>query len=370
MNRVRAERDPLQVLVVDDSAVVRQTMSAVLSQDSRLHVATAADPLIAMEKMKRQRPDVIVLDLEMPRMDGFTFLRKLMAEDPIPVVICSGVAQRGTEAALRALDEGAVDVVAKPQLGVAEFLRDSAVMLNDAVHAAAHARVRRRGIVSPATRQVRRLEPRPVARRTTSSCVVAVGASTGGPGALRRLLQALPGNAPGCVIVQHMPHPFTAVFAQRLDDACTIEVKEASSGDEVRPGRAIVAPGDRHLKLHRNGPRYTVEVTDGKLVSRHRPSVDALFRSAAEVAGADAIGVILTGMGRDGAEGLLEMKRAGATTIAQDEQSCTIFGMPREAIALGGVDEVVPLEAVPAAILRLAPRRPRRRSGVQDPGEG
>jgi len=330
MNRVRSEKDPLQVLVVDDSAVVRQTMSAVLSQDAQLQVATAADPLIAMEKMKGRRPDVIVLDLEMPRMDGFTFLRKLMAEDPIPVVICSGVAQR-----------------------------DSAVMLNDTVHAAAHARVRRRGIPSPAARQVCRLEPRPVARRATSSCVVAVGASTGGPDALRRLLQALPGNAPGCVIVQHMPHPFTTVFAQRLDDACTIEVKEASSGDEVRTGRAIVAPGDRHLRLRSVGSRYTVEVTDGKLVSRHRPSVDALFRSAAEVAGADAIGVILTGMGRDGAEGLLEMKRAGATTIAQDEQSCTIFGMPREAIALGGVDEVVPLEAVPAAILRFAPQRAR-----------
>jgi two-component system chemotaxis response regulator CheB len=350
---------PLHVLVVDDSAVVRQTLGAILSQTRGMSVSTASDPLIAMEKMRVQRPDVILLDLEMPRMDGITFLRKLMSDDPIPVVVCSGIAQRGTEAALHAIEEGAVEVVAKPQLGVRGFLEDSALMLADVVRAAARARrPLRRGRAAPprvpgAARAAER--PRP-ALRFTSDKIVAIGASTGGTEALRVILEAMPPDAPGMVVVQHMPEVFTRTFAERLDRYCRIEVKEAADGDRVRSGRALIAPGNRHTLLARTGAHYQVEVQDGPLVSRHRPSVDVLFRSAATAAGPNAVGVILTGMGDDGADGLGDMRRAGAATIAQDEPSSVVFGMPKEAIERGAVEDVVPLSRMAAAILGRAAR--------------
>jgi len=353
----QSDRRPINVLIVDDSAVVRQVMSAVLSQEQDMNVSAAADPIIAMEKMKRVRPHVIVLDLEMPRMDGLTFLHKIMAEDPIPVVVCSGLTGAGTEAALRAIEEGAVEIVTKPKLGVGEFLYESAVTLIDAVKAAAQACLRPRGLVTrPAQRKLTADAVLPRSKKPplnfTSDKVVAIGASTGGTEALRGVLETMPPDAPGFVVVQHMPENFTTAFAQRLNQICRIEVKEAAHGDRVVEGRALIAPGNRHLLLRRSGAHYIVEVNDGPLVSRHRPSVDVLFRSVAQAAGSNAIGVIMTGMGDDGAEGLLEMKKAGATTIAQDEASCVVFGMPKEAIVKGAVDEVVALSGIPETILR------------------
>jgi two-component system chemotaxis response regulator CheB len=354
-------RRVLSVLVVDDSAVVRQAATTILSQDPGMVVTVAADPYIALDKMGRSRPDVILLDIEMPRMDGLTFLRKIMTEDPIPVVVCSGLAARGTATAIRALEEGAVEVIAKPQLGVRDFLHDSADTLIEVVREAAEVRVRRRqvsaallprhsaDVVLPpvaATPQRRRSD-----RRGETDLVVAIGASTGGTEALRTILTAMPEDAPGMVIVQHMPERFTAAFAQRLDQLCRIEVKEAAAGDRVQPGRALIAPGNRHLVLRRHGPHYEVELSDGPRVSRHRPSVDVLFRSVAQTAGAHALGVLLTGMGDDGATGLLEMKRAGAATVAQDERSSVVFGMPKEAIERGAADRVLPLSHMAGAIL-------------------
>jgi two-component system chemotaxis response regulator CheB len=353
---------PLRVLVVDDSAVVRQGLLQLLTRAGGFSVEVASDPLIAQAKLERARPDVIVLDLEMPRMDGLTFLRKLMRESPLPVVVCSGLVGAGSEAALQALDEGAVEVIAKPRLGVGDFLRESAVQLVDAVRGAALARWAR----SPARARQPLAAPRPsgVPRppgallTVTTDQVVAVGASTGGTDALRRILEAMPPDCPGLAIVQHMPEVFTSAFARHLQQRCRIEVKEAVDGDSLREGRALIAPGNRHLRVVRSGGHYRVEVVSGPLVCRHRPSVDVLFHSTARAAGRNAVGVILTGMGDDGADGLLAMKRAGAATLAQDEASCVVFGMPREAIARGAVDEVLPLEHIPAALLRRA-RAPR-----------
>jgi two-component system, chemotaxis family, protein-glutamate methylesterase/glutaminase len=348
---------PVRVLAIDDSAVVRLALAQILGGAGML-VTTANDPLIAMEKMTRERPDVIVLDIEMPRMDGLTFLRRLMAEDPLPVVVCSGLATAGSEAALHALEEGAVDVVAKPRLGVKGFLEASSARLVHVVTAAAHAKVRAR---SPRRRDpaprigpgaVGPPGPPPVLRTTQK--VVVVGASTGGTEALKQLLEAMPPDAPGIAIVQHMPEVFTKQFARRLDACCRIRVKEAESNDALVPGRALVAPGNRHLALRRSGARYLVEVLDGPAVSLHRPSVDVLFRSAAQAAGANAVGVLLTGMGDDGAQGMAELKAAGARTIAQDEETCVVFGMPREAIVRGAVDEILPLGRIPHALLRWA----------------
>jgi two-component system chemotaxis response regulator CheB len=349
---------PLRVLVVDDSAVVRQALALILGQ-AGMAVTTANDPIIAMEKMRRARPDVIVLDLEMPRMDGLTFLQRIMAEDPIPVVVCSGLAGPGTEVALHALEEGAVDVVAKPRLGVKGFLEDSARRIVQVVRAASEARVRARVRLPPA-RRLGADAVLPAGRaairviRETTHKVVVVGASTGGTEAVRALLEELPPDAPGIAIVQHMPEVFTAQFARRLDQLCRIEVKEAQGDDRLVPGRALVAPGNRHLVVRRSGALYFVDVVDGPPVSLHRPSVDVLFRSAAQAAGPNAVGVILTGMGDDGANGLAEMKAAGARTIAQDEATSVVFGMPKEAIARGAVDEVLPLPRIAAAVLRWA----------------
>ncbi len=341
---------PLHVLVVDDSAVVRLSFAEILSKVHGVSVAVASDPIIAQEKLRRLRPNVIVLDLELPRMDGLAFLHKLMAEDPIPVVVCSGLAQRGTEAALRAAEEGAVAVVAKPQLDVRGFLLEQATMLVDTLLGAAQARLRPRGLPQRPRAASVRQAPRPALTRTTDK-VVAIGASTGGTEALRLVLEAMPPDAPGIAIVQHMPEVFTRTFAVRLDKTCRIEVKEAQTGDRLMEGRALVAPGNRHLRVRRNGGHYEAEVSDGPLVSRHRPSVNVLFRSVAESAGQNAVGVILTGMGDDGAHGLLEMRRAGAATIAQDEASCVVFGMPCEAIERGAVQEVVGLDQITATIL-------------------
>ena len=348
---------PIHVLVVDDSAVVRQVLSAIVGQTRGMSVVAASDPLIAMDKMRSRRPDVIVLDLEMPRMDGLSFLRRIMAEDPIPVVVCSGLAGAGTEAALKAVDEGAVDVIAKPKLGVRDFLEESAVTIVDAVRAAAGARLLPRRAVVVQTRLTADAVLPPGQRtglRLTTDKVVAIGASTGGTEALRSLLEAMPPDAPGLVIVQHMPEVFTRAFADRLSQTCRIEVKEAASGDRVGEGRALIAPGNRHTVLVRSGAHYAVEVRDGPLVSRHRPSVDVLFRSVAQAAGPNAVGVILTGMGDDGADGLLEMRQAGAATVAQDEASCVVFGMPKEAIERGAVDQVLPLSRIGGTLLRLA----------------
>ncbi|HET9318110.1 MAG TPA: chemotaxis response regulator protein-glutamate methylesterase, partial [Vicinamibacteria bacterium] len=325
---------PVRVLVVDDSALVRETLRELLGKGAPIQVETAADPLIAMVKMARQRPDVILLDLEMPRMDGLTFLRRIMATDPLPVVVCSALTGAGTDAALRALDEGAVEVITKPRLGVRDFLEESRILLADCVLAAAQSRrrLRRPAIVAP-----RRLEDarHPAGLAVTSDKLVAVGASTGGTEAVREILQAMPPDAPGIVVVQHMPEGFTRAFAERLDKTCAIEIKEAADGDRILAGRALIAPGNRHTRVRRSGAHYAVDVAEGPLVSRHRPSVDVLFHSVAAAAGANALGAILTGMGSDGADGLLEMRRRGASTLAQDEATSVVFGMPKEAIARG-----------------------------------
>ncbi|HWZ87183.1 MAG TPA: chemotaxis response regulator protein-glutamate methylesterase [Thermoanaerobaculia bacterium] len=352
----RGER-PLHVLVVDDSAVVRQTLSSLFALEG-IEATVAADPYIAMEKMSRQRPDVIVLDLELPRMHGLDFLARIMETDPVPVVVCSALTGDGTDAAMRALEQGALAVVTKPKLNIREFLHESAVLFMDAVRGAAQARVApRRPAASPrlTADAVLPLRPGPGAGSPADRIVV-IGASTGGTEALSVLLQAMPHDGPGMVVVQHMPEGFTAAFAARLHGLCRIDVKEAAHGDRVRTGLALVAPGNRHALVRRRGDAYEIELSDGPLVSRHRPSVDVLFRSAAQAAGRGAIGVLMTGMGDDGARGLLEMKEAGAATLAQDEASCVVFGMPREAIARGAVDEVVALDRLAAAILKRAAR--------------
>lgn len=364
---------PIHVLIVDDSAVVRQMLTEILSREPAITVSVAANPLIALDKMRSFRPHVIVLDLEMPEMDGLTFLRRVMATDPIPVVVCSGLAARGTEAAFGAIEAGAVAVIEKPRLGVKGFLHDSAVMLRDTVAAAAVARVRPRAPRPPSvpakTADAVLPLPRKPALGTTSDKVVAIGASTGGTEALRTILEALPPDAPGLLVVQHMPEAFTRAFAERLDRSCRIEVKEAVDRDRVLGGRALIAPGNRHMLLRRDGGHYAVEVAEGPLVSRHRPSVDVLFRSMAVAAGSNAVGVILTGMGDDGAAGLLEMRLAGAATLAQDEDSCVVFGMPREAIERGAVDEVVGLEQMaPALLRRIAELETRGRPSFRGSG--
>lgn len=333
----------LQVLVVDDSAVVRQTLAAILQSQPGIRVTVAADAVIALERLRRQRADVIVLDLEMPRMDGLTFLRTLMRTDPVPVVVCSGRVGGGTSDAMRALQEGAVELIAKPRAGVRGFLEESAVLIVDAVRAAAQTTMRPR----PGAAVRRVSHPRP---RGTAPRVVAIGASTGGTEALRLLLGALPADMCGIAVVQHMPSPFTRQFAEHLNVISALNVREAVHGEELCSGTALISPGDRHMTLRSHGTRLVVALHDGPLVSRHRPSVDVLFRSVAEAAGPSAVGVILTGMGSDGASGLLDMRNAGAATIAQDEESCVVFGMPREAITCGAVQAVLPLDAIPAAL--------------------
>ena len=342
-----------RVLVVDDSAMVRQAMQAILCKDSRLSVSVAADPLIALRKIRQERPDVVITDLEMPRMDGLTFLKTLMQESPIPVVVCSGLATRGADLALRALEEGAVAIIAKPKLGVREFLHDSAVMLLDAVWSAGEVQIRPRanprinaGAVLPSVQRSLNGE--------SFRTLIAVGASTGGTEALRAFLSAMPANCPPIVIVQHMPEVFTRAFAERLNQECGIRVAEARDGERLQRGLALIAPGNFHTLVEQCGTGFAARVITGPLVSRHRPSVDVLFRSVANTAGANAVGVIMTGMGNDGAQGLWEMKQAGAATIAQDKASSVVFGMPQEAIAKGAADFVLPLEQIASHALELA----------------
>ena len=350
-------KSKIHVLIVYDSALVRQTLSDVLSADPEIEViGTAADPFVAAERIREQVPDVITLDIEMPRIDGLTFLQKIMSQHPIPVVICSSLAEEGAQSTLKALEYGAVDIITKPRLGSKQFLEESRVTLCNAVKGAAAARLQPKSchVVEPKLTADSVLSRATGAMIATTEKIVAIGASTGGTEALKVLLEALPPDAPGMVIVQHMPEMFTRAFAKRLDSLCEISVKEAEPNDTVLRGRALIAPGNRHMLLKRSGARYFVDIKDGPLVSRHRPSVDVLFRSAARYAGQNAVGVILTGMGDDGANGMLEMKEAGAVTIAQDEDTCVVFGMPNEAIKRNAVDRVLPLPSIARAVLTYA----------------
>jgi two-component system chemotaxis response regulator CheB len=351
----------IRVLIVDDSAAVRQALSSILSDDPEIEVlGTASDPYVAARRIQDEVPDVITLDVEMPRMDGITFLRRLMQQRPVPVVMCSSLTEQGSETLLQALEAGAVDIIQKPRMDVANFLMEAKVRICDAVKGAARARLARvprrtdRAVQQKLTADA--VLPPPVMRQhamaRTTETVICIGASTGGTESLRVVLEALPPDSPGIVVVQHMPEHFTTAFARRLNGLCQVEVKEAEDGDSVLRGRVLIAPGNRHTLLTRSGARYTVNVKDGPLVSRHRPSVDVLFRSAAQYAGANALGIIMTGMGDDGARGLLEMKTAGARTIAQDEASCVVFGMPKEAIERGAADRILPLDRLAAQIVQ------------------
>jgi two-component system chemotaxis response regulator CheB len=340
----------IKVLIVDDSAVVRQVLTANLSKDPSITVIGAAsDPIFAMAKMQTQWPDVIVLDVEMPRMDGITFLKKLMAERPTPVVICSTLTEKGAETTMQALAAGAVSIVTKPKVDLKQFLQDDPENLVAAVKAAARANLRRLGKAAVAVPVQAKLTADAIlsasshAMDVTTDRVVAIGTSTGGTQALEVVLTALPRVCPGIVIVQHMPEKFTAAFAARLNGLCQIEVREAVHGDRVIPGRALIAPGGRHMLLMRSGAQYHVEIVDGPPVSRHRPSVDVLFRSVAKCAGKNALGIIMTGMGDDGARGLKEMHDMGARTVGQDEDSCVVYGMPKEALKMGAVNKELPL---------------------------
>lgn len=348
-------------MIVDDSAVVRQVLAGVLGEAPGMDVLHAvADPVLAMARMQQAWPDVIVLDIEMPRMDGLTFLRLLMQQRPTPVVICSTLTEKGARVTLDALAAGAVAVVEKPRLGLRQFLAESAAELIATVRGAARANVRRAAAAATAPAPTPRYSADAVLPPTdahtplqTTERVVAIGTSTGGTQALEEVLSNLPRVCPGMVIVQHMPEKFTAAFAARLNTISRIEVREARSGDRVLPGRALIAPGGRHMTLQRSGAQYMVDVVDGPLVNRHRPSVDVLFRSVARHAGANALGIIMTGMGDDGAAGLLEMRTAGARTLAQDEDSCVVYGMPREALKRGAVERSVPLAAIAREIQAL-----------------
>jgi two-component system chemotaxis response regulator CheB len=343
----------IRVLTVDDSALVRQVLASLLSKDSDIEViGSAADPFIARDKIKLLNPDVITLDVEMPKMDGLTFLEKLMRGHPMPVVMVSSLTEVGCETTLRALELGAVDFITKPKIDMREGMEEVAQDLIAKVKAAAIARVKGKGrdngvggkeVASPLTSGGAMIK--------TTDTIIAIGASTGGTEAVKDLLMALPPNTPPILITQHMPEHFTKTWASRMNSLCRISVKEAEDGDSVLPGHALVAPGSYHMTLVRSGARYTVRINQDPPVNRHRPSVDVMFASVAQYAGANAVGVILTGMGGDGAREMLTMKQTGAFTIAQDEASCVVFGMPKEAIKLGGVDKILPLSEIPAAIV-------------------
>jgi two-component system chemotaxis response regulator CheB len=361
-------------MVVDDSAVVRKHLTELLAAAGMDVMGSASDPLFAWPKMAANWPDVVVLDVEMPRMDGISFLRKIMSERPTPVVMCSTLTAAGAQTTLQALSEGAVSFVTKPKLGLRDFLTDDNNGLVAAVKAAARARVQaaRRAVPPPCaagtgkpqppatgtnTAQPANVAQGPAAMAETTDRIVAIGSSTGGVQAIETLLTALPRTTPGIMIVQHMPERFTAALAERLNGLCAMEIKEACDGDRVLSGRVLIAPGGKHMQLTRSGAQYVVQVRDGPLVNRHKPSVDVLFRSTAQTAGANAAGIILTGMGDDGARGMLAMHQAGAQTVAQDEASCIVFGMPQVAIRLGGVSEVLPLSGIASWIARWAQRR-------------
>lgn len=343
----------IKVLIVDDSAVVRQVLGTMLAGQPDIEViGVAADPLFAVNKMRECWPDVITLDIEMPRMDGLTFLRKIMTSRPTPVVICSSLTEKGAETTVEAMAAGAVAIFTKPSLGVKDFLQASQQELLAAIREAAQSRVARlrtAPLQAATTRQAP--PPAPTAMARTTEKVVAIGTSTGGTLALEHILTALSADCPGIVIVQHMPEKFTAAFAARLNGLSEIEVREAKDGDRVRPGLALIAPGGRHMTLVRNGAYYHVQVKAGPAVNRHCPSVDVLFRSVARCAASNAVAFQLTGMGDDGARGLLEMREAGAVTYAQDEESSVVFGMPKEAIKRGAAVHVIALDQVAAQIM-------------------
>ncbi|RMO12833.1 Chemotaxis response regulator protein-glutamate methylesterase [Pseudomonas amygdali pv. morsprunorum] len=351
----------ISVLLVDDSAVVRQVLVAILNDTPDIHVMGAAsDPIFAMAKLAQEWPDVIVLDVEMPRMDGITFLKKIMSERPTPVVICSSLTQKGAETSLQALSAGAVEIITKHTTGLKNFLIDSAAELVAAVRAAANSNVRNLGkrTAAPVLTPASKLTADAIlpaasghAMAQTTERIVAIGTSTGGTQALEAVLTALPRVCPGMVIVQHMPEKFTASFAERLNSLSQIEVREARNYDRILPGLALIAPGGKHMMVTRSGAYYHVQVIDGPLVNRHRPSVDVLFRSVAKFAGKNATGIIMTGMGDDGARGLKEMLDAGSSTVAQDEASCVVFGMPKEAIKLNAAQRIMPLQEIHQAIL-------------------
>ncbi len=373
-------RRKIRVLVVDDSAAVRQTMTAILSEDPEIEViGSAGDPFAAARRILKEVPDVITLDVEMPRMDGITFLRKLMAQHPLPTVMCSSLVEAGSQTLMQALEAGAVDIIQKPKMGVTDQLTETKIQICDIVKAAARVRLGGNGVRSaklsePPAPERHRYAAEPLspekkltadvmlpppsrhAMARTTETVICMGASTGGTQSLTDVLTILPADCPGIVIVQHMPEHFTTSFAQRLNSLCEVEVKEAADGDTVLRGHVLIAPGNFHIMLERSGARYYASVRPGPLVSRHRPSVDVLFRSAASSAGSNAVGVIMTGMGDDGARGLAEMKAAGALTMAQDEASSIVFGMPKEAIMRGCVDRIVPLSSIAHEILRAASR--------------
>lgn len=381
----------IRVLVVDDSAVVRQSLSAILEADPEIEVmGTAADPIIAVKKIMREVPDVITLDIEMPRMDGLTFLRKIMAQRPIPVVVISSLTTKGTEAAMKALEYGASEVIGKPSMNPDVFFQESHIMLCDAVKAAAMSKLKRikADDIRERVNQTQPVKPATPTRIATSvqtphlatvqpkysadailekgtgsdlvvptEKIIVLGSSTGGTEAIRVLLRSMPEDMPGIAIVQHMPEGFTRSFSNSLDLISSLNVKEAENGDKLYRGRVLIAPGNKHMLIKRVGREYFVEIKEGPLVNRHRPSVDVLFRSAARYAGSNAIGVILTGMGNDGAKGMKEMHDAGAHTIAQDEQSCVVYGMPKEAVKEGGVDDVVALDKITQHLVGLLASR-------------
>lgn len=355
----------IRVLIVDDSALMRQVLAELLSRDSEIEVVGAApDPYIAREKIKALNPDVLTLDVEMPKMDGLTFLEKLMAGHPMPVVMVSSLTEAGCQTTLRALELGAVDFITKPKLDLRDGMEEVAQDLIDKVKAAAQAKIRSSRFQVSGSKLNPELETRNLKHATesgamlkTTDTIIAIGASTGGTEALKEVLEVLPPNTPPIVITQHMPERFTKNFADRLNSLCRISVKEAEDGDSVLPGQALIAPGNYHMTLTRSGARYRVELNQHPPMNRHRPSVDVMFESVAKFAGRNAIGVILTGMGGDGAREMLAMKQAGAFTIAQDEASCVVFGMPKEAIKLGGVDKILPLTDIPAALLAHAGRQ-------------
>ncbi len=340
----------IKVLIVDDSALIRSVMTEIISSQSDMEVVgVAPDPLVARELIKQTNPDVLTLDVEMPKMDGLDFLEKLMRLRPMPVLMVSSLTERGSEITMRALELGAVDFVTKPKISIQSGMREYTELIADKIRAASKARIRARTL-GPASTAGGAL---PALRNplTSSEKLIIIGASTGGTEAIREFLMQMPSDCPGILIAQHMPEGFTTSFARRLDSLCKINVSEAAGGERILPGHAYIAPGHSHLLLTRSGANYVTRIEQSEPVNRHRPSVDVLFRSAAQAAGKNAVGVILTGMGKDGAAGMLEMKTAGSHNFAQDEASCVVFGMPREAIAIGAADEIGPLVALPGMVL-------------------
>ncbi|MCR1795005.1 chemotaxis response regulator protein-glutamate methylesterase [Leptospira sp. WS58.C1] len=343
------------VMIVDDSAVVRQNLTTILTKDPNVsEIFTASDPIFALQKMQNYWPDVIVLDIEMPRMDGISFLKKIMAERPTPIVICSSLTQEGAAVTMEAFSSGAVDIISKPKLNVGGFLEESAETFLRIVQAASQSRISKLAI-SNTSKPL--LTKNPIDHKLSADTtwkLVAIGTSTGGTNALETILTELPPLSPPIAIVQHMPEKFTAQFAKRLNSICQVGVKEAEQGDEIPPGRAVIAPGNRHMTIRMSGARFYVDLKDGPPINRHRPSVDVLFRSVSQQVGKNSVGIIMTGMGDDGARGLLEMKRSGAHTVAQDESSSVVFGMPKEAIELGAAEAILPLRRMASEILSKA----------------